>query len=122
MGSVRWYMLFSAWIFIASVFYPYHKISTFPLNCLALLGFAEVIGKPWIESPVKRVFLVLIHTLPFLWIPMDFGYKTLFYNALFAISYLTFMNLMNLSVLRTYMTVMYENHKTFREYLRVRIG
>ena len=116
---VRWFHLLSAWIFILSVLYPFHKISTFPLNLLALVGITTLKAS---ESFWKSLHIVLIHLLPFLWIPYVINKEsiTLFFGAIFC--YLIFINYLQEDPIHIYSVLDKENHTTYREYLEVRLG
>jgi hypothetical protein len=116
---VRWYHLLSAWIFIISVLYPLHKISTFPLNLLALVGITTLKAS---ESFIKGLHIIIIHLIPFLWIPYIINTESiiLFFGTIFA--YLALIVFLRENPFQIYTVLQGENHKTYKEYIESRFG
>ena len=116
---VRWFHLLSTWIFILSALYPFHKISTFPLNILALVGITTLKAS---ESSWKSLHIVLLHLLPFLWIPYVINKESiiLFFGVI--IGYFIFMNYLQEDPIDVYRVLQDEEHKTYREYVVARFG
>ena len=119
---VRWYYILSTWIFIASAAYPLHQISTFPLNLLALVGCLEVVLNPHKESWVKNVYIMLLHLLPFLWIPHNLTKITIEICIVFVIVYLLFIAALKENVFHVYLTLLDEDHPTAAMFLCDRFG
>ena len=119
---VRWYYILSTWIFLASVAYPFHQISTYPLNLFALVGCLEVILNPHKESWVKNVYILLLHLLPFLWIPYDLSIEVLEYSLLFVCAYLVFVLFLNENIVHIYRTLLNEDHPKYTQFLCDRFG
>lgn len=119
---VRWYYIFSTWIFLYSAAYPLHHISTFPLNVLALVGCLEIILNPHKESWVKNLYILLLHLLPFLWIPYSLSLETLGYSAIFTCLYLVSMIFLNESVIHIYRVLLDEDHPIYTQFLCDRFG
>jgi len=116
---VRWFHLLSVWIFVASALYPFHKISTFPLNLVALIGITTL---KMSESFWKSLHIVLIHLLPFLWIPYVINKESikLFFGVI--VCYFIFMSYLQEDPIDVYRVLQEEEHKTYREYLEARFG
>ena len=119
---VRWYDLLSTWIFIISALYPLHRIPTFPLNILASVGCFEPILNPHKESMVKNIYIIVLHTLPFLWIPYEFTTKTLVFALCVIIAYLIFIEILGKNPFQVYTNLLNENHPTTQEFLCDRFG
>jgi hypothetical protein len=116
---VRWFHLLSTWIFIISALYPFHRISTFPLNLLALVGILTLKAS---ESFMKSLHIVIIHLTPFLWIPYTVNRESivLFLGVIFA--YLVLMAFLRENPFHVYATLEKEEHTTYKEYLECRFG
>ena len=119
---VRWYYILSTWIFIASATYPFHRISTFPLNLLASVGCLEVILNPHKESWVKNLYILALHIVPFFWIPRDLSKKTIEIAIVFVIVYLLFIVALKENVFHVYMTLLDEDHPTAAQFVCDRFG
>ena len=116
---IRWYHLLSVWIFIISVLYPLHKISTFPLNLLALVGITTL---KMSETIWKSFHIVIIHLLPFLWIPWAFTLDGIIFFFVTILSYLILMAFLHENPFHIYTVLQEEEHKTYKEYLEARFG
>ena len=119
---VRWFHLFSTWIFIASVLYPIHGISTFPLNVLALVGIVQVLRGWGNEHWVKELYIIALHLLPFLWIPYDFSLPTLKACFAFGFVYLIFLACLQTNCVTVYWNLLQEKHTKLEDFLKVRFG
>ena len=119
---IRWYLLLSTWIFILSVLYPLHKISTFPLNVLALPGIIQVFFNPFKETLIKNIYILFIHLSPFLWIPYDFSLVSLIFCMAIIIAYLIFILFMKTDPFSVYYRLFHENHSSTKEFLNERFG
>ena len=119
---IRWHHLFSSWIFLLSVAYPIHQISTFPLNIIAIPGTFVTIINPHKEHWVKSVYIVAIHILPFLWIPFILSYKTIGFAVACTILYLIYMMAIDRSPIEVYTNLMKENHKELKDFMEARFG
>jgi len=119
---IRWYLLVSTWIFILSVLYPLHKISTFPLNVLALSGSIQVLFNPFKENLIKNIYILFIHLSPFLWIPYDFSSISLIFSMTVIIVYLIFILFMKTDPFSVYYKLFHENHISTKEFLNERFG
>ena len=119
---IRWYLLLSTWIFILSVLYPLHKISTFPLNVLALPGFIQVFFNPFKKNLIKNIYILFIHLSPFLWIPYDFSSISLIFSMAVIIVYLIFILFMETDPFSVYYRLFHENHTSTKDFLNERFG
>ena len=119
---IRWYHLLSTWIFILSVLYPFHKISTFPLNILALVGCFQVILKPFNEHYLKNIYILFIHIAPFFWIPWEISKKTIKFALAVILIYLIFICLIQDDCFHIYGTLMKEKHTNIYDFLHDRFG
>lgn len=64
----------SNWTFVASLLYPLHGITTFPLNIVCVLG---VIGSKLNELSYKTLYEFFSHLGPFLWVPWTITYESI---------------------------------------------
>jgi hypothetical protein len=119
---IRWYLLLSSWIFILSVLYPFHKISTFPLNLLALPGIIQIFFNPFKKNLIKNIYILFIHLSPFLWIPYDFSSVSLIFCMAIIIVYLIFILSMETDPFSIYYKLFNENHTNTKEFLNQRFG
>ena len=119
---IRWYYLLSTWIFILSVLYPFHKISTFPLNILASVGCFEVILNPYNEHILKNIYILFIHIAPFFWIPWEISPKTLDFALIVVLIYLIFICLINKNCFHIYDKLLKEKHTDVYDFLDDRFG
>ena len=119
---VRWYHLLSAWIFILSALYPFHKISTFPLNVLALSGCYEVIVDPFKEHIVKNIYILFVHLAPFTWIPYDLSRGVIGFAIFVVTLYCIFIYSIHEQPVDIYRAVFSERHTTINAFLADRFG
>jgi len=119
---IRWYLLLSSWIFILSVLYSFHKISTFPLNLLALPGIIQIFFNPFKKNLIKNIYILFIHLSPFLWIPYDFSSVSLIFCMAIIIVYLIFILSMETDPFSIYYRLFNENHSSTKEFLNQRFG
>jgi len=119
---VRWYHLLSTWIFILSAAYPIHKISTYPLNILALIGCLEPILNPFRSSLGKNLYIMGLHLLPLLWIPYDVSMKAIQFAFVFGITYLIFVTGIGENPFHIYSVLLSEDQPTFQSFTCARFG
>lgn len=119
---VRWHCLLSTWIFILSCLYPFIKISTYPLNLLALVGIYGCIRYPFKEHPLKNVYILFIHLAPFLWIPYDLSARAFGFAALVCLMYIVWVYFIEDNVIDIYTRLNKEEHTTLKEFFKVRFG
>lgn len=115
--EVRFFHLFSTWIFVASALYPLHGISTFPLNLLALVGLYEMRKT---ESTGKNIYNLILHLAPFLWIPYSFSEETMLFCVLLLLAYLLIMIFLKRNCYEIYDSLLKERHSDFKEFLAAR--
>ena len=119
---VKWYQLFSCWIFLLSIvsglsWIPY---STFPLNVMAVVGILAIIPHFPEESYLKYLVIIALHTLPFLWVRYEYDVNTMIFCASMAVVYFGAMMIAKQPILETYLAMAYEKDVTFGEFLRDR--
>ena len=119
---VRWYLLLSTWIFILSVLYPLHQISTFPLNLMALVGCIDVLSNPFKETCIKNIYILFIHLAPFLWIPYDLSYVPMAFALFVVIVYLVFILFQKTDPFSVYYKLNHEHHTGLEQFLEERFG
>ena len=119
---VRWYYILSTWIFIASILYPLHQISTFPLNLLASVGCLEIVLNPHNESWVKNLYIIFIHIAPFAWIPYTLTAQTFQFAGGLILAYLLLIAVLGENPFHVYYVLLQENHKTAQQFLCDRYG
>jgi hypothetical protein len=116
---VRWYHFLSVWMFILSVLYPLHGISTYPLLLLSTVGCIEAFRDNIFE---KKLIVLALHLLPFLWIPYELSTTTFTFTLTIIILYLVFIQTLGETPYNIYMTSLSEKHKTIQEFIYERIG
>ena len=102
---VKFYQIFSIWIFLASVLYGLHlsPMNPFPLLVpAAIVGAAHFIYRFTLDPWWKLAVIFLIHFLPLLWVPPDFSLTTLYQNMGFLLVYLVIMTVSGTSILDVY--------------------
>jgi hypothetical protein len=119
---IRFHYLLSSWIFVLSCLYPFHKISTFPLNILASVGCFEVILNPYNEHWIKNAYILALHIAPFFWIPWIISETTLQFAAIVVIIYLLFTAAIQKSCFDIYSILLKERHKGVSEFIGDRFG
>jgi hypothetical protein len=117
-----WFLLLSYWILIASILYLIHGVSTFPLNILALIGLTEIILNPRNQLLSKNLVIILIHTIPFLWIPYDMSRNAFNFAVAVIFLYLLFITFMKRSPIEIYQTLLEEKHVDFNDFICERFG
>jgi hypothetical protein len=120
--ETRWYFLLSYWSLIAAVLYPIHGISTFPLVLLCSVGLLEIILNPNNQLLSKNVVIVLIHLLPFIWIPFDQSRNALNLSAAIIFLYVLFITFWRKSPVEIYKSVLQEKQVDTKEFLCERFG
>ena len=118
---IRWYYLLSSWIFILSVLYPLHGISTFPLNLLALVGCYECIRAPFGEHWLKTLYIMFIHIAPFAWIPYEISMRTLVFALSVIFTYLVLIQFTG-NPIDVYDLLLKEKHVELDEFLADRFA
>lgn len=119
---IRWYYIFSTWIFLLSAAYPLHKISTYPLNVIALPGCFEILLNPHKGHWVKNVYILALHILPFLWIPYSVSNISLQFAFISVVIYLIFISILGENIIHIYSELLNENHPTLKSFLGDRFG
>lgn len=122
MPPVRWYHLLSSWIFILSALYPVHKISTFPLNVLALSGCLQIIIHPYNEHVLKNIYILALHLAPFAWIPFDLSREVIGLSLITIAIYILFIYRIGEQPAHIYKVLLSERHTTFQEFVADRFG
>ena len=85
--KINWLDVFSNWIFLASITYPIHRISTFPLNVLAEPVAIKLFFVRKNDIILQQIISLIIHFLPFFIVPYDLSCRTIYWNILFIIIY-----------------------------------
>jgi hypothetical protein len=120
--ETRFYMLLSYWAFLTSLLYPLHGISTFPLILLCVVGCLEIILNPNNQLLSKNVVILLIHLLPFIWIPFDTSRNALNFAAAIIFLYVLFITFMKKTPIEIYTKVLLEKQTTTKEFICERFG
>ena len=119
---VRWYYIFSTWIFILSALHPLLQLPTFPLNLMASVGCLQIILNPYNENLVKNLYILFIHIAPFFWIPYDLSVNAFQIGAAVILAYLLFIATMGENPIHVYGMLLKEHHDTAAEFLKDRFG
>jgi hypothetical protein len=118
---VKWYMIFSIWIFLASVLYG---LRLSPMNTFPLLVLASIVGTlhflyRFSEDPWWRLIgIVLIHAIPFLWIRPNLSSITLYQNMGFMVLYIIVMAISGTSIMGVYQTLFTKPPKPFLDAIK----
>jgi len=117
---VRWFHIFSVWIFIASTLYliGISPINTFPLNLLILIaGIYQFLYRFGIDPIWKLVNIALLHLLPFTAIPVDITRYTIICNFLILATYVAYMLITKNSITDVYQTLITEEPVSFTQFI-----
>ncbi len=117
---VKWFHIFSVWIFIASTLYliGISPINTFPLNILALiLGTYQFLYRFAIDPIWKLAYVALLHLLPFITIPVDITRYTIICNFLILATYVAYMLITKNSITDVYHTITTEEPVSFMSFI-----
>lgn len=118
--KINWFDVFSNWIFLASIAYPIHGISTYPLNILAIpFAIGVFIRMNYWENNIilKGILSFIVHFIPFLIVPIDCSINTLLLNVLFLIIYIMHMYIKDKRILDVYYSIYNDKNKTMKEYI-----
>ena len=122
--AIRWYMLFSNWIFVASLANLVGvKVPTFPANVVALpFGIAYVAGKTGVDPWWKVLYVGMLHFAPFAWVSWSITTGGLVWMVAGMLAYAAFMRSRGWSIVETYRTMFTETHTSLEAYLTDRFG
>jgi hypothetical protein len=121
--KINWIDVFSNWIFLASITYPIHRISTFPLNILAAPVAIKLFFVRKNDIILQQIISLVVHFLPFFIVPYDLSCRTIYWNILFMIIYACIMYIKKINILDVYHTIFNKKnkYKTINEYIKSRI-
>jgi putative effector of murein hydrolase LrgA (UPF0299 family) len=103
--TVKFYHIFSIWIFLASILYGLHvsPMNPFPLLIpAAIVGTLHLLYRFALDPWWKLTAIFCIHFLPFLWIRPNVSITTLYQNMGFLLLYLVTMAVTSTSILDVY--------------------
>jgi len=121
---VKFYQIFSVWIFLASVLYGLHlsPMNPFPLLVLAaIVGTVHFIYRFTLDPWWKLAVIFLIHFLPFLWIRPNMSVITLYQNMGFLLVYLLTMAITSTSILDVYWSLFTKPTGPFLQEMKGRV-
>jgi hypothetical protein len=119
--KVKWYHIFSNWILLASLLYPFHKLSTFPLLVAAFpFGVFYLLRKWNSDLFLKLIISCIIHFVPFLFIPYNFTAPVLFFNISLVGMYIVFMYYNHIKIHDVYNKLFSESHTSIKAYISER--
>lgn len=120
--KINWLDVFSNWIFLASITYPIHRISTFPLNVLAAPVAIKLFFVRKNDIILQQIISLIIHFLPFFIVPYDLSCRTIYWNILFIIIYAIVMYIKKINIFDVYHTIFNKKnkYKTINEYIKSR--
>jgi len=121
--KINWLDVFSNWIFLASIAYPIHGISTFPLNIIAAPVAIKLFFVRKNDIILQQIISLIVHFLPFFIVPYDLSCRTFYLNILFMITYGIIMYIKKISIFDIYHTIFNKKnkYKTINEYIRARL-
>ena len=120
--KINWLDVFSNWIFLASITYPIHRISTFPLNVLAAPVAIKLFFVRKNDIILQQIISLIVHFLPFFIVPYDLSCRTIYWNILFIIIYAIVMYIKKINIFDVYHTIFNKKnkYKTINEYIKSR--
>jgi hypothetical protein len=122
MERVRFYQIFSMWIFAAAVAEPWTGISLFPL-LVATAPFGLPVNTQYgMEYLWKNLYGFGLHAVPFIWTRWVFDLTTLSCNVGLVCVYLLLMNILGADIARTYELIMTQRHKSLADFVGERFG
>lgn len=125
--SISWYYLYSYWTLILVVLQITQRISFSAMPsvifiCIGMIGF--YIWKRLIHVPMNTTYIFIqcvIHTTPFLFIPLKFTDRDILINSGIFCSYCIFLLIMGVNFSDIYRQLAYENgNVTILSFLRNR--
>jgi len=122
---VRWWMLFSNWIFVAAILYAIgvHKVSTFPASLVALpFGIFFIIRKYRVYPLWKLSAAAALHIIPFLLVPWVITKENVAWSIGLFFLYMFFMTAISVYPLNIYKETYYEVHESGIDWLKERAG
>jgi putative effector of murein hydrolase LrgA (UPF0299 family) len=122
--TVKFYQIFSVWIFLASIFYGLHlsPMNPFPLLMpAALVGTIHLLYRFALDPWWKLAAIFLIHFLPFLWIRPNMSIITLYQNMGFLLLYLLTMAITSTSILDVYRSLFTKPTGPFLQEIKERV-
>jgi hypothetical protein len=121
--KINWLDVFSNWIFLASITYPIHGISTFPLNILAAPVAIKLFFVRKNDIILQQIISLVVHFFPFFIVPYDLSCKVIHWNILFMIIYVIIMYIKKINIFDVYHTIFNKKnkYKTINEYIKSRI-
>jgi len=122
---VRWWMLFSNWIFVAAILYAVglHTVSTFPASVVALpFGLFFIVRKYGVDPLWKLGAAAALHIIPFLIVPWVITKENAAWTIGSFLLYMFLMRAINISPLDIYKETYYEVHQSITDWLKERLG
>ena len=117
-------MIFSVWIFLASIFYGLRlsPMNPFPLLVpAALVGIVHFLYRFSLDPWWKLMAIFTIHFLPFLWIRPNVSSITLYQNMGFLLLYLLTMAITNTRILDVYWSLFTKPTGPFFQEIKERV-
>ena len=122
--TVKFYHIFSIWIFLASVLYGLHlsPMNPFPLLIpAAFVGTIHLLYRFALDPWWKLAAIFLIHFLPFLWIRPNVSSITLYQNVGFLLLYLLTMAITRTRILDVYWSLFTKPTGPFFQEIKERV-
>ena len=122
---VRWWMLFSNWIFVAAILYAVgvHKVSTFPASLVALpFGIFFIVRKYRVDPLWKLFAAAALHIIPFLLVPWLITKENVAWTIGLLLIYTFFMTATQGGPVDIYRETYYEVHGSIIDWVKERVG
>ena len=120
--ELRWYYFFSSWVLLLAVTYQIHGQNVFPLVLFCLIG---AIGVPFMKQPqplLKQVLTVLVHLIPFLWLPAIIDRRGIVFGLYVGIIYLLVMMYIHKNIVELYLEILNKHHATTYAFMKELLG
>ena len=121
--KVRFYHIFSYWIFFISILLPKFKLSIFPLHLIAApFGLFYLIKSYKTEPLVKLLIAGVIHAAPLVWTAWNFNKFTIGLSLGLTLLYLGLMTVLGVDIILVYKTMLNEHHNNLQSYIDERFA
>lgn len=120
--ELRWYYFFSSWVLLLAVTYQIHGQNVFPLQLFCLIGAIGVLFMKQPQPLLKQVLTVLVHLIPFLWLPAILDRQGIVFGLYVGIIYLLVMMYIHKNIVELYLEILNKHHATTYAFMKELLG